>query len=74
VSNLAILADASVAISARDLNGIACLSIQFSISVRVLLEVAVNAMHAFFQMNVLQLRRLKLSVTAKETCWMSRFP
>src|SRR5580658_1001921 len=43
-----------MAIHAIDFNGVACFSIQFSVAVAVLLEMAVDAMHSLFQMDVLQ--------------------
>src|SRR6266851_275292 len=47
--------DTTVAIDAVDLNGVASLSVQLSIPVSILGEMAVNAMHSFFEVNVLEM-------------------
>src|SRR5260370_5774330 len=47
--------DTTVAIDAVDLNGVASLSVQLSIPVSILGEMSVNAMHSFFEVNVLEM-------------------
>ena len=44
----------SVAILASNFNGIVKLAIEFAVAMIVLLKMAVDAMHAFFGMDVLQ--------------------
>ena len=53
-----VLLNRAVAIDAIDFYGIACFSVEFAIAVTVLLEVAVNAVHPFLEMDVLEVHRL----------------
>ena len=50
--------DFAVAVHAVDLDGVARFAIELAVAVAVLREVAVDAMHSFFQMDVLQVHRL----------------
>ena len=50
-----IAVDRPVTIHAGDLDGVARFAIEFPVAVRVLLEVAVDAMHAALEMNVFQM-------------------
>ena len=52
------LLNRAVAIDAIDFDGIARFSVEFAVAVTVLLEVAVDAVHPFFQMDVLEVHRL----------------
>ena len=52
------LLNRAVAIHAIDLDGVARLSVEFAVAVAVLLEVAVDAVHSFFQMDVFEVHRL----------------
>ena len=47
-----LVANRAVAIDAIDFDGGARLAVEFAVAVAVLLEMAVDALHAFFQMNV----------------------
>ncbi len=53
-----VLLNRAVAIHAIDLNGVARFSVEFAVAVAVLLEVAVDAVHSFFQMDVFEVHGL----------------
>src|SRR5262249_13758414 len=53
-----VILDGAVAIGARDLDGIARLAVELAVAVRILLEVAVNAVHALFEVDVFQVDSL----------------
>ena len=52
------LLDGAVAVDAVDFDGIARLAVELAVAVTVLLEVAVDAVHALLQMNVFQMHGL----------------
>ena len=52
------LLNRAVAIDAIDFDGVARLAVQFSVAVTVLLEMAVDAMHSLFQVDVFQVHGL----------------
>ena len=49
------LLDCSVTIHAIDFNGVACLAVKFAVAMAVLFEVAVHAVHPFFEVDVFQM-------------------
>ena len=58
VTSVAPLRNRSVAIDAIELDGRARLGVEFSAAVAVLLEMAIDALHSFFQVNILKVRGL----------------
>ena len=55
----------AMAIGARDLDGHARLAVELAVAVVVLLEVAVHALHAALEMNVLQVHRLAAALVPR---------
>ncbi len=58
VVSVRVLLNRAVAIDAINLDGVARFSVEFAVAVAVLLEVAVDAVHSFFQMDVFEVHRL----------------
>ena len=58
LSGLRAALNGAVAIHAIDLDGVTRFSVEFAVAVAVLLEVAVDAVHSLFQMDVFEVHRL----------------